>query len=606
MVKRVLFLSAAALLLLSCQKMENASRSGGRITMTVSLDREEPVREDGTRVTLTDDSTLVWEGNESVGVIFSKKAGSTTPYKYTQELKTVPGSPGVFSGTIELGEFTASDIVGIVYPYNGHCWGKYHTTSKQRIVMEVGTVDQIQPGSGKLSGDYLALFAPVTFSDFTVKGSNYTLAGRKLQWGCSLLEFNVYGRNRKALAGEKIEAVEAYATTTICQAGTAEWSIGNRTFAFVGETKHPHVFTALAKPCTFGETRSGAVSLFASVLPRGEVNGTTVEYTDIFVFTDKAVYKKTFSKKVLLMQGKVLPINLDLSTFERTSRTVASGYDSVMFFGYKPLSHKPVKLYYNIPGGFSKTTMPVLFVMHGNGRTANSYLNSFKTASGSKGFIAVAPEFTKTLFSSKQYHLGWVSNSTTAFEPMDKELWTYNIIESLFDFVKEQTGNTSAKYDIWGHSAGGQFVHRFLLNMPEARVNRAIESNAGYYTVPDPKGISDGKTRYGFPYSIYDMSIPNSQLKKYFSLNMTVHLGTADTATTQAEDPDLPVSDGAEAQGTCRFERGQFFYNRAKRVADSLGYPFNWKLEKVKGVAHSGSKMAQNSTNGAIVLLYGK
>lgn len=100
------------------------------------------------------------------------------------------------------------------------------------------------------------------------------------------------------------------------------------------------------------------------------------------------------------------------------------------------------------------------------------------------------------------------------------------------------------------------------------------------------------------------MNMSNEQLRKYFARDFTVHLGTADLATTVEEDENLPVSPGAKAQGACRFERGHFFYDRAKRVADSLGMPFNWKLVEVEGVAHSSSKMTTTAKTGAAALLY--
>ena len=51
------------------------------------------------------------------------------------------------------------------------------------------------------------------------------------------------------------------------------------------------------------------------------------------------------------------------------------------------------------------------------------------------------------------------------------------------------------RYHIYGRSAGGQFVHRLALFVPEARCEAAITANAGWYTVPTFAGD-------GFPYGL--------------------------------------------------------------------------------------------------------
>ena len=43
-----------------------------------------------------------------------------------------------------------------------------------------------------------------------------------------------------------------------------------------------------------------------------------------------------------------------------------------------------------------------------------------------------------------------------------------------FVTVKAATGNRSERYHLYGHSAGAQFVHRFLYFMPDARVAKAV------------------------------------------------------------------------------------------------------------------------------------
>lgn len=278
--------------------------------------------------------------------------------------------------------------------------------------------------------------------------------------------------------------------------------------------------------------------------------------------------------------------------------------DSLTYRSYIPLQNKPVKVYYYIPEAGDTKTMKVLFAMHGADRNGIYQAQNWKDVAEDKGVIVIAPLFTKELYPVLDYQYGGVSLSSTGYVARDKSLWTYNIIESLFDYFKEKTGNRSEKYDLWGHSAGGQFSHRMPLFMPYARYDRIVCSNSGFYTIPDLKGLKGGSNTYVFPYSIKGTDVTEEDLKKYFSLNLTVHVGTADVATTAAEDSSLPVTAGAKAQGACRFDRGHFFYDYAERLAKEMNTPFNWKIVEVPGVPHSSRRMIQTGVTGAATLLY--
>lgn len=307
----------------------------------------------------------------------------------------------------------------------------------------------------------------------------------------------------------------------------------------------------------------------------------------------------------------------------RTLPELSYGLDSLVFTGYAPLADKPVKVYYYIPDNeaFNIRKMPILFSMHGADRGGLYQVRNWIATSDDKGVIVIAPQFSEELYPSRDYQLGGISFDTARYSPKMTELWTYNIIESLFDYFKAATGNTSATYYMFGHSAGGQWTHRFLLNMKNHRCGKAVEANAGYYTVPDPKGISDGRRTYSYPYSVKGMFYEDAatryddsrydymtveQLKKFFAFDMTVHLGMLDTVTSAEADPYLPVADAARAQGMCRLERGRFFYERSRKVADSLGCPFNWKIVEVAESGHSSAKMinGRGETGAAYILFY--
>ncbi|MCT4630492.1 MAG: hypothetical protein N4A42_11465, partial [Winogradskyella sp.] len=111
------------------------------------------------------------------------------------------------------------------------------------------------------------------------------------------------------------------------------------------------------------------------------------------------------------------------------------------------------------------------------------------------------------------------------------------------------TGSSQKQYDIFGHSAGGQILHRFALLFPDSKANRILASNAGSYTLPDFKT--------NFPYGLKDLRIETSQLKESFQKNLVVFLGEEDN---ENETGGLILrSPTLDKQGTHRFSRGNYF-----------------------------------------------
>lgn len=609
--KKLSILAATALLALlslagSCERGPVPQfPDRGKVTLEVFADWPAPV--DGeTRVTL-DDGELVWENNERLAVLFSNSQDTAGGPRAI--LNSV--SEGRFAGKIDLstiaaGGRTMDDLRAIVVPADRNT--RFECRSAGNRFATPCHSQQVQHLNGVLNGDNVPLFATVKQSDLKkLDNGNYTLSGVQLNYGCTLLEFNIYGTQAEMEPDELFKNIYAQCTKKAI-VGMGYWTNGK--FTISGNISDP-VRVFLEEECVAGgRTKDNCIKLYAAVMPRAEGNQTPVLST-IKIRTSKALYTKSVNTSLKLYAGHVVRIGLDLSTFSRSEsapeETIGVGVDSITtYIGYLPMANKPIKIYTYVPTVGDITKMPILFAMHGSGRNAKGSINSWKTIAQNKKVIVVSPLFDESQYPNWLYQSGGVSWTNSYYNPRPRSLYTYNMIEAIFDLVKEQLGNTSEKYDLWGHSAGSQFSHRMTLNMPDARINRVVCSNAGYYTVPEPSGISNGTTTFGYPFSVLGMNMDLEQLKTYFARDLTVHLGTKDLATTLEEDDQLPVSPGAKAQGACRFERGHFFYNRAKAVADSLGFPFNWKLVEVEGVAHSGSGMVQNSKTGAGILLYGK
>lgn len=166
------------------------------------------------------------------------------------------------------------------------------------------------------------------------------------------------------------------------------------------------------------------------------------------------------------------------------------GGGMMVFTGYGPMKEHPVNLYYYIPTQGNIKKMRVLVSMHGAERSGRIQRGVWRNLAEEYGFIVLAPEFKHDNgYLENGYQFGWVSEDPKIFRLRPREVWTYRLIEAIFDYFKEKTGNVSETYDMFGHSAGGQFVHRYLLAMPEARVGRAVAANPGNYTYPDERGL---------------------------------------------------------------------------------------------------------------------
>ena len=566
-----------------------------------------------TRVTLSEDN-LIWEGDETLGIIFgAAKDTSGGPGGPKATLNSV--SNGRFKGAIDfnafnLRDYSMSNVKAISIPADRHL--RYELYSgKDRLATPVAGM-QVQRHDGVINGEYVPLFAWVKGSQLRQEDGKYTLDGVQLNYGCALVRYHIYGTAPDMAADEIFRSIAIQCTSKAITGTGYFYPTTGFSSSVTGNVSTPVVVT-LTEACTAaGRTLENALQIYAAIMPRYS-GGTTPVLSKITVTTDKAVYEKSVSVTLKPQAGHLIPMGIDLSTFTKKSTVTTktpkqlkrNAVDSLVFNGYPYFYNKPIKVYTFIPSD-PIASRPVLISMHGSGRTGYTAANNWKSIATGKRVIVLAPCFDSDQYANSYYQLGNVSWSTSVWDPKPHYLLTYNVIEAVFDYFKAELGLNATKYDLWGHSAGSQFSHRMMLHMPEARANRIICSNAGYYTVPDPGGISNGTTTFDFPYSVLGMEISRDQLAAYFARDLTVHLGTADTDSTAAQDDQLPTGAGAYAQGKCRFARGHFFYERSKAVADSMGLPFNWKLVEVEGVAHSSSKMSQNTTNGAGVLLYGK
>jgi len=255
-----------------------------------------------------------------------------------------------------------------------------------------------------------------------------------------------------------------------------------------------------------------------------------------------------------------------------------------IFQEYAPLSDRPIVVRYFIPSTGNIRTMPVLMIAHGMGRRAYISMGGWMEFAERDGFILIAPEFCLEHYSVNDFQRGGIFEQQDLTQIRPRELWTANKVEALFDDFRHYTRSRALTYNIYGHSAGAQFVHRMLLTMPEARIGKAIAANAGNYTFPIDGLHNQAGRVFGWPFSV--MGTPfgtRENLEAFFARHLIIQSGTADTLT---DTDNLLRAGGAMAQGTMRVERAHNFFAASKQKAVDMNLPFNWQIVDVEGIGH--------------------
>ncbi len=247
------------------------------------------------------------------------------------------------------------------------------------------------------------------------------------------------------------------------------------------------------------------------------------------------------------------------------------------FFVHQP---RQLKVWYHLPWGLPQSA-PIVFVMHGINRNGQDYRNDWISYANQGRFLLLVPEFSAAQYPDPDdYNLGHVFADSDQLNPVAE--WSFSAIEDIFEEVQQLTHSTVATYNIYGHSAGAQFVHRLVMLMPQARVGTAIVANAGWYLLPT---LSDP-----YPYGLGGIPDSSEALATAFGRALVVLLGSEDT------DPNhqhLNRGDRAMTQGSHRLARGQFFFEQARAQATALHLPFHWRIQIVPGVGHSNTGMAE-------------
>lgn len=223
---------------------------------------------------------------------------------------------------------------------------------------------------------------------------------------------------------------------------------------------------------------------------------------------------------------------------------------------------------------------PVLFVFHGVRRDADRYLGEWLDVAGREKLVIVVPEFTSSGFpGAAGYNHGNLVDVSGKAVPLAQR--SFSLIEPLFDTLRRRENLTRSQYWLFGHSAGAQFVHRFIMTGHAKRMERAVSANAGSYMYPD--------ARYRWPFGTGGLPEGIWVPEAAYATRMTILLGTADNDPNY---PSLPREPEAMAQGPHRLARGKAFFKAARADAAKRGIAFAWDCALAPDIGHDNRGMA--------------
>tara|TARA_Y100001936_G_scaffold231556_1_gene255620 strand:- start:134 stop:1051 length:918 start_codon:yes stop_codon:yes gene_type:complete len=246
-----------------------------------------------------------------------------------------------------------------------------------------------------------------------------------------------------------------------------------------------------------------------------------------------------------------------------------------------------VEVFYHVPVSYSSSSK-IVFGLHGGSRDAEGLRDNMIQKSIDYNFILIAPRFSSSNFSlGDGYNLGNVyvdGDNPTTSTLNDENEWSFSIIEPLFDSVKNSLSLESEKYNLFGFSAGAQFVHRFIQFKPDARFDKVVAGAAGWYTVPD--------NSIPFPYGYDNSILISTNLSNLLSSDLHIQVGALDNNPNSA---GLRHNEYADAQGLNRVTRAVHFFETGQNIAESSNYNFNWSLHIIQGAGHNLIPNAENA-----------
>lgn len=287
------------------------------------------------------------------------------------------------------------------------------------------------------------------------------------------------------------------------------------------------------------------------------------------------------------MKNQIILTILLFLTFSTTSfaqgrkdelgKIVLEKTDIGSYYQYAPKSmKKPFKFLVLIHGMVDQNFNAVYI--------AKSYIKIFQSYSDKNGVVLIVPAFDKYNYGSYEGPLGGYRGLIGRVVDADE------FLNRIIDSYKKVLSGYDGRFAIIGHSAGGQFVGRYIAKHPERVIAASIIAPGTYMFFNDKAEYPWGIGRcYGYlewngssEKRIVDITPDKEKLKEMFQIPIKVIVGSK----------DIYKYDHLEGQiGLTRIERGRNWVEDAKKYAKSIGVKDDISFVLLNGEGHGTSKL---------------
>ena len=215
--------------------------------------------------------------------------------------------------------------------------------------------------------------------------------------------------------------------------------------------------------------------------------------------------------------------------------------------------------------------------------TAHYYVTNWLDLAEEHGYMLIAPAFNQADFSSRRGDHALGGYRGLFGREIGADEWVLRLVTA----YQQAYDSPDKPFYLYGHSAGGQFVGRFLVTHP-ARIKRAVISSAATYPQPNPDvtwpfglGELHADIEWDAATTNHVDIVPDQQTwLAATQLPLTVIVGLNDTS-------ELPLYPGQ--QGRNRFTIGRNWVNDMAALAADNGLESQFRLEMIPGKGHSMS-----------------